>query len=806
MPQMADTLDRAMLTEAIKILADCVLIFDAQDRLLAVDGPYHLVFPELAPEAVIGTTLREMLRDGLDRGGEFSPAETEALLRQCLADYHVRQSEAEIQLPDGRWMRRITAALPDGAIVAMGIDISAARNQIAALDLANAELFRVLSDRDRAEQNRDSIIETAAVGTWDYVPAQDRLRVGGRWGEILGLETAALDIRSVNDFLALLHPDDHARLHNPKDFAVGPNGRIVSSEFRMRHRDGHWVWVLSRSCVTEHNADGTPLRIAGVHLDISEQKQLEEEVAASRAFLLEVMDASASALVALDAQGRITFATREAAQVLGRSERFRLGQDFDIAALMLERMPDEAPAEGQSPRTLVARAQGPVRDILYRLRLPDGSQRTLACNAAPLALATDVKPARTGLVMSFRDITEKLAATARLQEALAQAEAMSRAKSTFLANMSHEIRTPLNGVLGMAEVLADVLIEPTQRGMIETIRKSGETLLTVLNGILDMSKIEAGKMELESVSFVPLELVRQVEAIYTITAEEKGIEFEVLASAGCERPRLGDPHRLTQILNNLLNNAIKFTAAGKVELKVSCRPGKPVLIEVSDTGIGMAPEQTARIFESFEQADGSMTRRFGGTGLGLAIVRQLVTLMGGTISADSRPGAGSRFSVSLPLPEGQGLPAGRTAAQDPVGRDGALAGLRLLSADDNATNGLVLSEMLVPTGAVLTQVENGRQAVEAWQAALEAGAPFALVLLDITMPVLDGMSALACIREVEAARGLPPVPAIAITAHAIPRQVADYIVGGFDTHLAKPFRKRDLLHAIFSLLASQGRV
>ncbi|MDZ4313110.1 MAG: ATP-binding protein, partial [Cypionkella sp.] len=373
-------------------------------------------------------------------------------------------------------------------------------------------------------------------------------------------------------------------------------------------------------------------------------------------------------------------------------------------------------------------------------------------------------------------------------------------KSTFLANMSHEIRTPLNGVLGMAEVLADIVEEPLQRQMVDTIRKSGETLLTVLNGILDMSKIEAGKMVVESAPFVPLDLIRQAESIYTIAAEEKGVAFEVLATAGCDMPRLGDAHRLMQILNNLLNNAFKFTESGKVTLKFACRIGKPIQIEVSDTGIGIEPSQVSRLFESFEQADDSMTRRFGGTGLGLSIVRQLVTLMGGTITAESTPKQGAMFRIILPLPEAEHLPSAQVRAKENDLRENALVGLRLLCADDNETNRLVLSEMLARTGAVVTQVENGREAVEAWVAALDRNEPFALLLLDITMPVLDGMSALAEIRDIESLRDLPTVSAIAVTAHAMPSQIADYLIGGFDSHLAKPFRRLDLLHAIHSLL------
>ena len=256
--------------------------------------------------------------------------------------------------------------------------------------------------------------------------------------------------------------------------------------------------------------------------------------------------------------------------------------------------------------------------------------------------------------MSFWDSTEELAVTERLQEALANAEAASRSKSIFLANMSHEIRTPLNGVLGLAEVLSLQIRDPEQSRMIATIRRSGETLLSVLNTILDMSKIEAGRIELERMPLRLVDILQQVEAVYSVLAGEKGLDFEVIASAGADLPRIGDPHRIQQILGNLLSNAIKFSATGGVTLTVSCRPGRPVVFAVTDTGIGMTADQCARVFTSFEQADESISRRFGGTGLGLSIVRELVHLMGGTIDLESEPGAGTTVRVTLPLPPAEG--------------------------------------------------------------------------------------------------------------------------------------------------------
>mgnify|MGYP002630530084 CR=1 FL=1 len=315
-----------------------------------------------------------------------------------------------------------------------------------------------------------------------------------------------------------------------------------------------------------------------------------------------------------------------------------------------------------------------------------------------------------------------------------------------------------------------------------------------------MSKIEAGKMEMETVPFVPNEIVQQIEPLHRLRAEEKGIEFDVLTSSGADLVWLGDQFRIQQILNNILSNAMKFTEAGTVSLSVSVREGKPFVIEVRDTGIGMTPEQVERIFLSFEQAEGGTTRRFGGTGLGMAIVRNLIDLMGGEITIKSSLGQGTTVRVVLPLVQA----ADGALRREPEGQQPeipSLAGVRLLVADDSATNRRVLQEMLADTQADITMVTNGAEAVEKWNQMRIKCEPADILIFDISMPVLDGIGALLAIRSVEG-QG-PQVPAIAVTANAMSHQVTKYIIAGFDAHVPKPFRRAALLHAITTLLPRQ---
>ncbi len=800
MAQLAEsaTEARERLKNAVFALPDGVMILDEDERLVIANPAYFNMFPQLVPHVQPGVKLGAILAKGVELGlyGPDDPSiSAEEWVENRLRTFRKPSAADEVKHPSGRWVRRIHTRTSDGGIVAVGIDVTARRNQIEALDAANRELSAALAERDRAERHLRGIMEGADVGIWEWNMKSNTLHVGGKWAEMLGRDADAPADFAFSDFLELVHPDDLTKLPDPKRQYADVGDGFSQLEFRMRHDDGHYIWILSRSRVTEWGPNGEPMVMAGVHLDLSERKRLERQLQAGRAYLSEVMDTSIAALTVMNERGEITYANQEAERILRLERSLLRGLRYNDPSWKLQCVDGNPLREEELPFRQALAKGGIVRDIRFAVHLSDGQRRVLSANAVPLTQADGEQH----VVVSFSDITDELASTARLEEARAKAEEMSRAKSIFLANMSHEIRTPLNGVLGMAEILHGLVKTPEKLRMVSTIRQSGETLLTVLNSILDMSKIEAGKMELEVVPIVLSELLTQVEALHRVKAEEKGLDLQVLLSAGADLPRMGDPHRLTQVLNNLLSNAIKFTESGRIRLKLSCRPGKPVTIDISDTGVGMTESQLSRVFESFEQADGSMTRRFGGTGLGLSIVRQLVLLMGGMITMQSNPGTGTDVRVIIPLPEAD--PSLLAPPEPEVDLDvSSLAGRKLLIADDNLTNRLVLSEMLAQTGVILTMVENGQEAIDAWERARTDAVPFDLLLLDITMPVLDGTRALATIRDRESDLQLGPVPAVAVTANAMPHQVADYIMGGFDTHLAKPFKRKELLHALKMLL------
>ncbi|MEW5685145.1 MAG: ATP-binding protein [Pseudomonadota bacterium] len=379
----------------------------------------------------------------------------------------------------------------------------------------------------------------------------------------------------------------------------------------------------------------------------------------------------------------------------------------------------------------------------------------------------------------------------RLRAAQARAEAANAAKSAFLATMSHEIRTPLNGVLGMAQAMGAEKLSGRQREQLGVIRQSGESLLAILNDILDLSKIEAGKLELEIVDFDLSEVARGAYSAFTAIANKKGLSFDLDTRAAAGRYR-GDPSRLRQILYNLISNALKFTEKGEIRVTAIYQAGG-LSITVRDTGAGISPENLSRLFQKFDQLDSSTTRRFGGTGLGLAICRELASLMGGQITVESELGQGSAFTLHIPLER-----LGDESAPAPAPPSAHEAGgfeLRVLAAEDNAVNQLVLKTLLHQLGVDPHVVEDGKAAVAAWE-----GADWDVVLMDVQMPVMDGLAATAAIRAREAATGRPRTPIIALTANAMSHQVQEYLRVGMDGHVAKPIAVADLYAALGRVL------
>jgi signal transduction histidine kinase/ActR/RegA family two-component response regulator len=395
--------------------------------------------------------------------------------------------------------------------------------------------------------------------------------------------------------------------------------------------------------------------------------------------------------------------------------------------------------------------------------------------------------ALTGLGAYLTNAARLMRDNARaLERAQAQALEASRAKSAFLAMMSHELRTPMNGVMGMAHALASTRLDPRQTGYLDTIVQSGDGLMAILNDILDLSKIEAGKLELDAVSFDIGELGRQLHRLWEETARAKGLDLTLEIAPDLPAWVAGDPVRVRQVMLNLVANALKFTEHGGVRLAIDPDGERGVAITVSDTGVGISPEQQARLFQPFSQGDASITRRFGGTGLGLSICRYLVEMMDGEISLVSQPGVGSTFRATLPLAAAPAPTSGLALVPPPAE---GLEGRRILVVDDNRTNQIVARAILEAAGAVVDVADDGRHALERL-----GGEAFDLVLMDVHMPRMDGVEALARIRAGEGGRR--DIPVIALTADGMSGEAERLLARGFDAVQSKPIRPADLLQAV----------
>ncbi len=499
----------------------------------------------------------------------------------------------------------------------------------------------------------------------------------------------------------------------------------------------------------------------------------------------QLVESSTDVAWRIDQSGRFTFLNSAAERVLGFKPAELVGKPFTSVS-------DDSAGE----RDRVALAHLLSGDELWGYetvgRNATGGRVHLKLSARP---QRDEAGRIIGAQGILHDISLEVSTRDALRVARETAEQADAAKSAFLANMSHEIRTPMTGILGTADLILDTELSAEQRKSVELIVASGETLLTIINDILDLSKIEAGQLTLEDIPVDLHEILRDTVSLMSAPARNKGIDLMLEIQSEVPRHVRGDPTRLRQVLNNLLSNAIKFTAQGSVVLSAqsSSRNDElcPVRLAVRDTGIGIAPDAVERIFEPFRQADASTTRTFGGTGLGLSISRRLVQMMGGKLAVDSRPGAGSEFFFTIAF---NCVAEPAAAAARPTApakhRD-----LRVLIAEDNPVNQQVASTMLRRRGHTVEIVNNGQEAVE-----ILRREKFDVVLMDLQMPILDGLGATAAIRADETGKR---TPIVALTANAATGERERCLSAGMDDYLSKPFRATDLITVVENVAAPE---
>ncbi|MEW5769065.1 MAG: PAS domain S-box protein [Pseudomonadota bacterium] len=649
-------------------------------------------------------------------------------------------------------------------------DISERKAAEAALERHKHQLEDMVAERTAQVRQQARIIDQSH----DSIVTTDMAGIITSWNKgaerLVGLAAHAALGRHID---ILYPPEEHGFLRDQVIQPLREKG-MHEVDVRMRRADGTPFFAhLSLSLL--YDDAGAPSGMVGYSIDITERKRMEDALREREA------DLAHAQAIAHMGSWRLDIASNE---LTCSEETYRLYGIEPGTAITRQEFMAHAHEEDR-PRVLAAwkaALAGHAFDIEHRI-VVRGEVKWVR-EQVELEFDASMRPVVGH--GSIQDISAIKAAQLATQKALTEAERLARVKSEFLANMSHEIRTPLNAVLGLAQIGARDAADGPAGGNFQRILAAGRHLLDVINDVLDFSKIEAGKFGIESHDF---QLDATVQAALDLVAErarEKGLRVEVDWGRGLPHWVRGDSLRLRQILVNLLSNAVKFTTEGEVRLVLSWE-GEKACFSVRDSGIGMDAGQLARLFNPFEQADSSASRKFGGTGLGLAISRNLAQLMGGDISVQSRPGEGSTFTLRLPLLAAEDPHAHVERAVDTEGP--RLAHLRVLAAEDVEVNRLILEDMLAYEGAETVFAENGRQALERLD---ELGvAAFDVVLMDVQMPEMDGYEATRRIHELA-----PALPVIGLTAHALAEERDKCLAAGMVEHVTKPFDADDLVAAI----------
>ncbi|MGI8440602.1 MAG: PAS domain S-box protein [Thermoleophilaceae bacterium] len=693
------------------------------------------------------------------------------------------RGEAQGARTEKRYLR------PDGTTVWVDVSLSLVRDpegqplhfSSQMLDItAGKRANEALARESRRLATAQSI---AHLGSWEWDLGSGKARWSAEQFRILGLDPDDEPLGPW-ELLQLVHPEDRVGFQDAIDKTLrGPTD--LESEFRIVRADGREVVVHMRAAVVEDTR-----RLAGTLQDVTERRRDEAAARELEERFRSAFEEAPIGMAMSDLEGRLLQVNRAYGEILGRPVSDLVGRHFlDVAHL------EDLAIGAATLRRLFA---GEIETAKLEKRHMHADGR-----AVPVAINLSVVRGADGQVRhvlaQIRDVTERARAERALAEGRDQALEASRLKSEFLANMSHEIRTPMNGVIGMTDLLLDSSLTAEQRSFADTVRSSGESLLTILEDILDFSKIEAGRLELEEVEFDLWDTVGEVGDLLASSAHRKGVELVMAIDPSVARWVRADQVRLRQILTNLISNAIKFTTEGQVLVSVTPGEDTPgdgrLCFSVEDSGIGISAEQLPALFDPFTQADASTTRRYGGTGLGLAISGQLTEMMGGRIGVTSESGLGSRFWVTIPL--------ARSAATRPAAPAGGLAGRSVLIVDDLPVTRVMLKRQVGTWDMKPVTASGGAEALDLLRARAEAGDPFELAVLDFHMPDLDGLE---LARRTRADPHLNSTSLVLLTSSADQRAAARE--AGFTSHLTKPVRPSRLLDTLLEVLGGReaGRV
>ncbi|WP_435009320.1 PAS domain-containing protein [Tundrisphaera lichenicola] len=659
-----------------------------------------------------------------------------------------------------------------------------------------------------SEERQRLALSAARIAHWEWDIVEDSIP----YQDSIALLYGRLDDRPFEDFseyLTIVHPDDRELVREAAERAMAP-GVPYEVEYRVIWPDGSTHWLSGRGA-TYFDGQGRPVRMLGVNLDITELKDSEVQIRLLNESLEHRVQERTADLALANQAIRESEASLREAQRLAEvgswewdaiEDRTTWSDElFRIAGLdpardaprLIDHDQLYTPESLRLLRSMVDRAleTGEPYQLELEMTRPDGVHRWIIAQG-------EVVRDEGGRVVRIRgtaqDVTERREQREELRRARDEAMAATLAKGNFLANMSHEIRTPMNGVIGLADLLLDTDLNPIQRSYAASIHASGEALLAIINDILDLSKIEAGKMTLDLVPCDLRSIFEEIASLLRPRALQKGLALIAAVDPAIPARVMGDPTRIRQVLTNLGGNALKFTDSGRVEMRAELLEIRPkdarIRISVRDTGIGISLEDQVGIFDSFTQVQGDPSRKLGGTGLGLSIVRQLAELMGGQVGVESLPNRGSTFWVEIRLDVGAPAELLPHGPANILKVDRLEVPIRILLAEDQEINRLVASRMIERLGGSVDVVCNGREAIEAME-----GSSYDLIILDIQMPVMGGLDAATEIRRRETTGGRR-VPIIALTANAMQEDRRRCLESGMDDYLTKPIRPQALQETI----------
>ncbi len=755
----------------IETQIDLVVKVDVEGRFLFVSPSYCETF---------GKSEQELLgRPFLPLVHEEDRATTAQAMEQLFRPPYFAYMEQRAMTKDGwRWLAWSDRAVLDSqgrleAIVGVGRDIT--------------ERKRIEQALQESLSRLQKIMDTCREWIWEFDLSGRNVFSNDSILNILGYSPAEILGRPYSE---LLHEQDLLEVTSTLPRLIEERRGWQGWVLRWRHKDGSYR-CLESNAEPVVGAAGEITGFCGVDRDVTARIQAETALRESEKQFNDIVTFLSQPVYEANLNGRLTFANRAAFALFGYSE-----EDYAAGLNVLDMV---IPEDVEKARERIGRLFQGIDEGCqeYTARRKDGSTFPVIIYSS--LVKKDEQP--VGLKGLIVDITQRKGYERELEAARDAAQRANRAKDEFLANMSHELRTPITAVLGFAELLEETELSARQREYLNTIATSTESLLGLVNDLLDIAKIESGKLNLEHELFSLREVVGQLVGSKTPEATKKGLSITVRIAEDTPDHLFGDPLRFNQVLLNLLGNAIKFTLQGEIRLEVGIEErhstGVVLRFEVIDSGIGIKAEDLGRIFDPFSQIDPSLSRKFGGVGLGLAICRQLTALMGGKISVESHPETGTTFRLLLPFPLGEPGPMGATVEEGERPSFWPGAPPRILLAEDAQSSRQFILAALQRHGLHADVADNGVDALAMWERS-----DYDLILMDVQMPLMDGIETVRRIRLQEEERG-GHTPIIAITAHAMKDDRHSFLRNGFDDYLAKPMRIKELFRAMRRMLVQR---